>query len=383
MILKLILKEIKFRKLNFILSLSAISFAIAFFVFFFTSNEASKRETIRLTRNMGFNLRIIPKETDMNKFWTKGYSEYTMPESNADRFWKFKNFSYAHITATLHKEIKWHRKKIILTGIAPEIDPAGKNRTAMAFHIEPGKVYIGYEIGRELKAHQAEMIEILGKKFTIERILSESGSTDDISVYGALSEFQEILDMKGQINEIMAFNCVCIFPGKGDPLAMLREQLDKVLPEAKVVMNTTIANVRENQRYMLEKYFAVISACMAILIAIWIGALAMINIKEREQEIGILHAIGHSNGKISGIFLGKALIIGFVGAILGYLLGSFLAVKFGSAIFKITASSIRPMYSLFVWSVIVAPSFSTLSTFIPALIASIKNPAVIIKNQVL
>lgn len=378
MIFHLIVKEIKFRKLNFILALSAISFAVAFFVFFFTSNEASKRETIRLTRDMGFNLRVIPKETDMNKFWTTGYSEYTMPEDYVDRFWKFKDFSYAHITATLHKEIIWHNKEIILTGIAPEIDPAG--RTTMAFRIEPGQVYIGYELAKELQAHQAETIDILGKQFTIVKILSESGSTDDIRVYGALSEFQEILDMKGRINEIMALNCLCISPEEGDPLVMLREQLNQVLPEAKVVMNTTIANVREKQRYMLEEYFAVISTCVVILIAIWIGALAMINTKEREQEIGILHAIGHRSSKILGIFLGKALIIGFVSAILGYLLGSFLAVKFGSAIFKITASSIKPMYSLFVWSIIVAPSFSALSSFIPAIIAAIKDPAVIIKN---
>jgi len=178
----------------------------------------------------------------------------------------------------------------------------------------------------------------------------------------------------------MALNCLCISPEEGDPLVMLREQLDQILPEAKVVMNTTIANAREKQRLMLEEYFAVISVYLIILIAIWIGSLAMINTKEREQEIGILQAIGHRFGKILWIFLGKALIIGFVSAILGYLLGSFLALKYGGAIFKITASTIKPMYSLFVWSIIVAPLFSALSSFIPAIIAVTKDPAIIIKN---
>jgi len=70
----LIVKEILFRKFNFLLSLLAVSFALAFFVFFFTANKASTRETIRLTRDMGYNLRIIPKDTDMNIFWTTGYS---------------------------------------------------------------------------------------------------------------------------------------------------------------------------------------------------------------------------------------------------------------------------------------------------------------------
>ena len=78
--LKLIYKEIIHRKSNFILSLLAVTCAVTFFVAFFTANEASKRETIRLTRDMGFNLRIIPKETDMNSFWIQGYSDLFMPE---------------------------------------------------------------------------------------------------------------------------------------------------------------------------------------------------------------------------------------------------------------------------------------------------------------
>jgi putative ABC transport system permease protein len=377
MILKLIAKEIKFRKLNFILALAAVSFAVAFFVFCITLNEASKRETIRLTRDMGFNLRIIPKETDMNKFWARGYSEYTMPQDYVNRFWKFKDFSYAHLTATLNKEIIWREKDIILTGIAPEIDPAG--RATMSFIIKPGQVYVGYELAKELHLTQAEIIDIRGVKFTIIKILSESGSNDDIRIYGLLSEFQKILNMEGEINEIMALNCLCISPDEGDPLVMLREQLDQVLPEATVVMNTTIANAREKQRYMLEQYFALISVCVVILIAAWLGVLTIINTKEREKEIGILNAIGHPRIKILGIFLGKALITGFLSAILGYLLGSFLAIKFGSMIFKITADSIKPMNSLLIWSIIVAPCFSALSSFIPAIKAVLKDPAVIIK----
>jgi putative ABC transport system permease protein len=377
-ILHLIIKEIKFRKFNFMLALSAITLAVAFFVFFFTSNEASKRETTRLTRDMGFNLRIIPKGTDMNKFWTSGYSEYTMPEDYAERFRKFKDFSFAHVTATLQKKIIWDNKEIILTGIAAEIDPAG--RAAMAYIIKPGQVYIGCELARESGARQSGVIDILGKKFTIVKILSETGSTDDIRAYGTLSEFQEILGMKGQINEIMALNCLCLSPEEGDPLTILRQQLDQVLPETKVVMNTTIANAREKQRQMLEKYFAFISVFVVLLIAIWIGTLTMINTKDREQEIGVLHALGHGTGNILGIFLGKALIIGFASAIIGYLLGSFLALKFGGEIFKITADSIKPMHSLLLWSIIAAPAFSALSSFIPAIIAAIKDPVMVIRN---
>lgn len=64
-IVQLILREIMHRKLNSLLSLLAIVTAVALFVSFFTTGQASKRETTRLMRNIGFNLRIIPKETDI------------------------------------------------------------------------------------------------------------------------------------------------------------------------------------------------------------------------------------------------------------------------------------------------------------------------------
>jgi len=54
---RLILKEILQRKLNFFLSLLAIVIAASLFVSFFTTGEASKNETIRLMRDIGFNLR--------------------------------------------------------------------------------------------------------------------------------------------------------------------------------------------------------------------------------------------------------------------------------------------------------------------------------------
>lgn len=377
----LIVKEILFRKFNFLLSLLAVSFAVAFFVFFFTANEASTRETIRLTRDMGYNLRIIPRDTDMNLFWTTGYSEYTMPEDYVDRFRQFKDFSFAHLTATLQKKINWNNREIILTGIAPEVEPSGRNKTSMIFSIEPEHVYVGFELAKDLQLNQGGETELLGKKFRIRKTLSETGSIDDIRIYGTLTEFQELLDLRGRINEIMALNCLCVSPDEKDPILILREQLDQVLPEARVVMNTTIANARERQRHMLEEYFAISTIIIIVVIAIWIGSLAMINVKERERETGILRATGQSVLKIAALFLGKALIIGITGALIGFAAGTVLALKFGPGIFLITRNSIEPIYSLLTWTIISTPVFTMLSTLIPTVIALLKDPAVTLRKE--
>ena len=381
MFIKLIYKEILHRKLNFTLATLAVTFAVAFFVSFFTSSEASNRETIRLTRDMGFNLRIIPRGTDMNKFWTNGYSELFMPEEYIDQFWEFKDFSFAHLTASLHKKIVWNNKEVLLTGIAPEIEPSGKKKTAMIFSIDPGTVYVGYELAKEMQIQQEDTIMINGSFFTVAKTLSESGSVDDIRIYGALPEFQELVGLDGRINEIMALNCLCISPDETDPLEILRCQLDQVLPEAEVIMNTSIANARERQRHMLEKYFSMITILVIFIIAIWIGTLAMINARGRKQEIGILQAIGHKWRNIAFLFIGRAVIIGIISAILGYFIGTLLALKFGPTVFMITAESIKPIYSILFWSIIAAPVFSAIATFIPTIYAILQDPAITLREE--
>ena len=84
----LIAKEILHRKLNFLLGVLAVLVTVALFIAFLTTAGAARRETTRITRDMGFNLRIIPKETDMDRFWAIGFSEKTMPEESIHRFAK-------------------------------------------------------------------------------------------------------------------------------------------------------------------------------------------------------------------------------------------------------------------------------------------------------
>jgi ABC-type lipoprotein release transport system permease subunit len=380
-VFQLIFKEILFRKLNFLLGLLAIVMAVALFVSFFTTSEASKRETIRLTRDMGFNLRIIPRETDMDAFWIKGFSEYTMPEEYLFRFADNKSISYAHLTATLNKKMTWHNKDVIITGISSEIEPSGREKTPMIFTIQRGSIYLGFELAHGLGIRDGDNVDILGKMFTIEKTLSETGSDDDIRIYAQLEDVQEILGMQGKINEIKALNCLCLTSDEEDPLVILRDQLSQVLPEAKVIMNKTIAVARERQRLMLEEYFAFIIPFVIIACAAWIGALIMVNVRDRRAEIGLLRALGYGGGKIASLFLGKAVLFGILGAAIGFALGTASSLSYGPGIFKVTANTIMPLYGLLGWSVILAVAFAMLSAFIPALIAVTQDPAQTLRGE--
>lgn len=374
-------KEILYRKFNFILGLIGVITAVMLVVVFYTLTSASQNETRRLTRDMGFNLRIVPKETDMNTFWISGYSNITMPETYVNRLMEEKSIYYAHLTTTLHKKITWRDKEVVLTGISPdELEPDGGNKSKMIFAITPSKVYVGFELAKALKIHQGDQVEVLGQQFEVEKTLSETGSDDDIRIYFDLKTLQTLLKMEGRITEIMALNCMCSTEGD-DPLGLLRESLENILPNTKVIMNKAIAVSRERQRKMMDNYFSIVLPIVLGICAFWIGGMAMINVSQRRHEIGLLRSIGFSTTKISLLFFQRVILAGIVGAIVGFALGTWISLGYGSEVIKVTAKSIKPIYNLLYWALIAAPLFAALSAFIPIMHAIGQQPAQILKED--
>lgn len=374
------LKEISYRWVNFLLTLSGVVAAVTILVLFFMMTAASQNETRVLTRDMGFNLKILPNQTDMNTFWVNGYSERYMPQDYAQRIVDANAFSYAHLTATLHKHIHWNDREVILTGISPnELEPKQKKKSKMIFAVTPGKVYVGYEIAHQLKLDVGDQLDVLGKSFQIEQCLSETGSNDDIRLFFDLTELQKLLHLENKINEIMALNCMCSTEGD-DPLGAIREELESILPDAKVIMNRTIATARERQRKMIDNYMAMLLPVFLVVCALWIATFSMLNVMQRKTEIGLLRALGFNTWYIARLFLSRVLVIGVIGALIGFFLATWMGVTYGPEIFKVTARSVRPMYDLLYWSLLLAPLFAVIASLIPVAVAVSQEPAKVLKD---
>lgn len=376
----LIFKEIFYRKLNFLLSLLAVFAAVAMCSAFFTSSKASRTETIRLMRDMGYNLRIVHKDTDMADFWARGYSTHTLPEDTAVWFSKHKNLYFTHLLATLKQRIEWQGREVILNGIATEVMPPDNKKPSMIFEIEPGTAYMGYALAKLNSLKKGDTIEVNGNKLTVAFTLPETGNEEDIYIYTHLSDAQKILGLEKQINEIKALDCYCRIPGI-DPLTMLREQVAEKFPDVMLFQIRPIAEARQRQRAMLEGYFSWIMPIVVIACGLWIGALAMLNTRDRREEIGVLRALGYGSGKIAALFLGKAILIGLAGSIIGYFIGTWMALQVGPTLFEATANSIKPQISILYWSLVLAPAFAAISSFIPAMIAVSQDPADVLRQD--
>ena len=378
--LALIFKEIRYRKFNFLLSLFAVIAAVALCTAFFTTSQASQQETTRLMRDMGYNLRIIHKETDMADFWAKGYSDLTLPEESAVWFSQHENLLFTHLLATLKQRIQWQGREVILNGIATEVTPTDKKKPSMIFEIEPGTTYLGYTLAKMENLKKGDEIEINGRKLNVAFALPETGNEEDIFIYTHLSDAQTILGLEKRINEIKALDCYCRIPGV-DPLVMLREQIAEKFPEVKLFQVRPIAEARQKQRAMLEQYFSWIMPIVVIACGVWIGALAMLNTRDRREEIGVLRALGYGSGKIATLFLGKAILIGFIGAIVGYWIGTWLAMQVAPTLFEATSKSVKPQTIILFISMVLAPAFAAISSFIPSMVAVSQDPADVLRQD--
>jgi len=375
--LKLVFKEIRFRRVNFLLSLLAVITAVALFVVFVTTGESYRNETRKIQLGMGQNLRIIPKQTRMDQFWSVGFSEFTMPEEYVFRFAALEGYEYTHLTATLQKAIEVEGRRVVLTGVLPEVMPPGRNQPPIMFGVNRGEVYVGSEVARFFEIEEGSEMELLGARFHVTKCLSPTGSSDDIKIFGHLEDVQTLLALSGRINEIRALECLCLIESgqtELDARSLAEAQLAEILPEGKVILLKGIADVREQQRATMEGYLGLLVPIIIIASGASIGILSMLNVRERHNEIGILRAIGYGSGRIALLFLGRAVILGLLGAPLGFLLGGFVALEFGPEIFSLTAGAMRLNLTWLAWMIVLAPAFTAIATFIPMVSAVTWDP---------
>jgi len=377
---RLIAAELLHRKANAMLALVALATAVTLFVGFTTLGAAMDRETTRLMRDLGFNLRIIPKAADETEFWRTGYAAETMPEDYIQRFGETKGLSYRHLVATLQQWVPHGGAQALLTGIAPEVSPPDAQKKPMIFEVAPGRVYLGHQIAQRSGLAVGDSLELLGESFLIDEVLSESGSDRDVRVYANIADAQRLLGLEGRINEIKALECLCRDPNI-ESIDKLRMELAKLMPDAHVIQLSDKAKARERQRLTGERYFALVMQFVLMVCAVWVGVLAWLNVRERRYEIGVFRALGYGGGFIAGLFLGKAVLLGLLAAGIGFACGTALALGVGPGIFEGTAGSIAPDYAALRMAGLVTPAFAALCSMIPAALAVAEDPAVVLRND--
>ncbi len=385
--LKLVIKELLYRRINSLVILLTVVVASSVSVAIYTLSKASENETRKIMREQGLNLYIFPKGTNLIDFYSVNNTE-SFPERYVDVLAGSETFdAVRHLTGILQvKYPEWKDPngsihQIVLSGYKDEAQQKYLNpQETMGFDVEKGSVRLGVLVAKNVMPGEPFVIEGVDGKthsFTVAERMKEGKGMMDQGVAFHLDDLQELLGMEGKINKIEALGCIC-HDGR---IKNARSQVQAIFSDLEVTEISSIADARENQRLMMNKYGAFIIPFVIISALLITGLLFHQNVKARNREIGLLIAMGRSSSTILFMILAKAFVLGLAGGIIGFFTGSWIAGYFGKEIFRFTALSIRPEWSVLFYTMIIFPLLWMISSWIPALLATRIDAAKILSEE--
>jgi putative ABC transport system permease protein len=354
----------------------------------------------KLTKAMGFNVLILPKDQNLADLYAKDYADKFMPEAYADKLANSRIVTVRHLLPSLRQKVKWpeRQRTIVLVGAKAEIPlPHRAPKGAILKAVDPGTMVVGHELHQSLNLKKGDKVELMGRQFTVARLHKERGNIDDITIWIDLPTAQELLNRKGLINGILALECSCAWAKPEE----VRREICGILPDTQVIefaskalaraearnrakehAETTLMQEqrdRDKLRQSREDFAAAIVPLTIMACGVWIAYLALGNVRARRAEIGILRALGLTSSKILWVFLLRAMFIGLSGAIVGatagILGGNALA---GRGVHPI-ADLIDPVVLVLV--ILITPALSMLASLAPALSASRQDPADVLREE--
>lgn len=327
-ILKIVGAEIRYRLITSVCMAGIVAVAVATVVFFVRLSELASDRTRIIQRDIGLNLRILPGDADLDSYWLKGYADGVIDESLLERI---REQDVANrLVPLLQRTVPWGDGEAILTGIGEELFARGEAMKPVfgGFGDGPDELTLGALAAAKKGLSEGDPMELFGRAFVVKRILSSTGSMDDVRVYAPLATVQQLLDMPGKLNEIRALECEC-GEDVADPEAFIRAVLEPLLPGTQIVRQDRLAEARRKQRILAERIGVAATPVLILLSALGVSGLAFLNTHQRRAEIGLFAAVGMGAPKIAMIIGARAALLGTIGGVLGALGGWILVNRFG------------------------------------------------------
>jgi ABC-type lipoprotein release transport system permease subunit len=389
----------------------------------------------RITVRMGFNILILPKDQNLGDFYADDYASRTMPEDYAERLGASGVATINHILPSLQRKLRWQEQErtVLLIGVRGEVpiasnrampasatttspgtglppapvepraDPTtvkdGKPKKPLLPTIPRGTAMLGHDLHRSLQVKAGDTFRFQGRTFSVSECRPVKGTKDDISLWIDLAEAQELLDLPGRINAILALECNC---AAEDRLGEIRAEVARILPDTQVIEYESKALARAEARNRAEaEGVAAIAAerdrrirleqekerlagavvPLALLICgVLIGLLSWQNVRERAMEIAILRTLGLGTGRIMGLVLFRAVAIGLSGSVLGYAVG-LLGVNAWAGT-PAMAEAVRGLLTpaWLITAVAAGPTLALAAAWLPALAATQQDPADLLRE---
>ncbi len=159
-----------------------------------------------------------------------------------------------------------------------------------------------------------------------------------------------------------------------------KEEQDQIVyTDMAAMMSDLSGNIMDAITVVLIAFSSISLVVSSIMITI----ITYISVLERTKEIGILRALGARGKDITRVFNAETMIIGFCSGVLGLLIAYLLTFPANRVIENLTGlagvAKLNPIHALIL--LIISITLTVLSGFIPAKMASKKDPVVALRTE--
>ena len=400
----LVFRELVQRKNKLITSGLAITLGIAVIVTINSLATFSEKAIAKELDALGANVLILPSESTLVDYYSADLQAGELPEEYVTLLTTSNLEGLDNLSPKLSLPVQINDTQVTLTGILPKNEfeskaswqgagifsrPKSCGNVADIFglankapketlvrkrviqNLESDEVLVGSDVARKLKLEEGHEIAMLDKPFKVTAILPQTGTIDDSRVFAHLHTVQNLSGKGAVVNAIEVVGC-CEQISKG-----LVAKINHLIPDAKIV---TISQIVDTQVRTNQLMKSLSTLFLVIIIAIGGASIAndmYNNVYERKREIGTLVALGASSSTVLKVFLFKALILGCIGGIGGYVLGTLLAIILGPLVAGVP---VLPIFTLLPLSLGLSIAIAFVASYLPARYATRLDPSVILQE---
>ncbi len=345
MFLKIVASQVKYRWGVSLLLLLAMASLVTVYVYLSNTTQFTNRSMQLVMKNMGHNLLILPKGANPLDTYLCSDKQIPFPEETTQKLSQALNLDSKYYVSVLHTQIVLHGHTWLLTGIQPvKRGDEIKEKQNLIAPLSRGQVRLGYECSRMLNKNTGDHLAILGADLRVVDTFPSEGSIDDCRIYVNLAQCQELVGMKGQINLILAFLCL----HRGDleeVLTYQRRHLAAGFPQLRQITKTDIAMGRYLARTTTYRSFYYLVGIVLVVTILVIASSGLHEVSDRKRELGVLVSMGAGYLYIVALYLAKMLAIALTASMVGFLLGSLLAVWFTSPFLVVHTQSVTILWN--------------------------------------
>ena len=240
------------------------------------------------------------------------------------------------------------------------------------------EILLGAEFAQKLRVKQGAKVVVSGgegevsTECTVAGIV-RTGGKEESFVFLNLPALQKI---KNRPNELSLAQISIVADGENmdRAVAVIKDNVTDVMPQA-------VKQIAHSEAMVLGKLSAlvlIVTVVVLVLTLICVSTTMMAVVTERRKEIGLKKALGADNRNIVMEFLGEGCLLGFLGGILGVMLGYLFAQSVSINVFARTIDFSVPIA---IASLVLSVAVTGAASMIPVRIATSVEPAIVLRGE--